>query len=140
MHDNDPANTLPGSGNLSALDATSPDYGHPAQEKIEKPRLPKHILVVEDDASLADLEADVLAASGYTVTIASSGELAVVAFQQAIPDLIVLDLELAGTMTGWDVLRKDYNEQERLIALAEHRRFEFIRWLVDTGKLTDQIA
>jgi len=104
MRDNDPANTLPGSGNLSALDATSPDYGHPAQEKIEKPRLPKHILVVEDDASLAGLEADVLTASGYTVTIASSGELAVVAFQQAIPDLIVLDLELAGTMTGWDVL------------------------------------
>jgi hypothetical protein len=37
-------------------------------------------------------------------------------------------------------LRKDYNEQERLIALAEHRRFEFVRWLVNTGKLTDQIA
>jgi len=37
-------------------------------------------------------------------------------------------------------LRKHYNEQERLQALAEHRRFEFIRWLVSTGKLTDQIA
>lgn len=104
MRDNDSANTSPGSGNLSALDATSPDYGHPAREKNEKPRLPKHILVVEDDASLADLEADVLTASGYAVTIASSGELAILAFQQAIPDLIVLDLELSGTMTGWDVL------------------------------------
>jgi len=104
MRDNGPANILPGSGNLSALDATSLDYGHPVQEKIEKPRLPKHILVVEDDTSLAGLEADVLSASGYTVTIANSGELAVSAFQQAIPDLIVLDLELSGTMTGWDVL------------------------------------
>lgn len=37
-------------------------------------------------------------------------------------------------------LRKDYNEQERRQALADHRRMEFVRWLVSTGKLTDQIA
>ncbi len=37
-------------------------------------------------------------------------------------------------------LRKHYYEQKRLQKLAEHRRFEFIRWLVSTGKLTDQTA
>lgn len=37
-------------------------------------------------------------------------------------------------------LRRDYHERERHLAVAEHRRFEFIRWLVATGKLTDQIA
>ena len=37
-------------------------------------------------------------------------------------------------------LRRDYNERERLQALAEHRRLEFVRWLVAIGKLTDQIA
>jgi hypothetical protein len=37
-------------------------------------------------------------------------------------------------------LRRDYNERERLQAIAEHRRLEFIRWLVIIGKLTDQIA
>jgi hypothetical protein len=37
-------------------------------------------------------------------------------------------------------LRKDYNERERLQAIAEHRRLEFVRWLVSIGKLTDQIA
>lgn len=37
-------------------------------------------------------------------------------------------------------LRQDHNERERLEALAEYRRFEFIRWLVRIGKLTDQIA
>lgn len=37
-------------------------------------------------------------------------------------------------------LRMDYNERERRQALADHRRLEFIRWLVATGKLTDQIA
>jgi hypothetical protein len=37
-------------------------------------------------------------------------------------------------------LRRDYNERERLQAIAEHRRLEFVRWLVAIGKLTDQIA
>ena len=37
-------------------------------------------------------------------------------------------------------LRKDYNERERLQAIAEHRRLEFVRWLVIIGMLTDQIA
>ena len=37
-------------------------------------------------------------------------------------------------------LRRDYNEKEGRQALTEHRRFEFARWLVLTGKLTEQIA
>ena len=37
-------------------------------------------------------------------------------------------------------LRRDHHEKERLLALAEHRRWEFVRWLVMIGKLTDQIA
>ncbi len=37
-------------------------------------------------------------------------------------------------------LRKDYTERERLRIMAEHRRLEFVRWLVSIGKITDQIA
>jgi hypothetical protein len=37
-------------------------------------------------------------------------------------------------------LRQEHDERERLQALAEHRRLEFVRWLVTTGKLSDQIA
>lgn len=37
-------------------------------------------------------------------------------------------------------LRKEHNERERQEALADHRRLEFVRWLVSTGKLSDQIA
>ena len=37
-------------------------------------------------------------------------------------------------------LRRDHHEKERLLALAEHRRLEFVRWLVLNGKLTEQIA
>ncbi len=37
-------------------------------------------------------------------------------------------------------LRRVHRERMKLMELEEHRRLEFIRWLVDTGKLTDQIA
>ncbi|HET9920423.1 MAG TPA: hypothetical protein VFQ30_11315 [Ktedonobacteraceae bacterium] len=37
-------------------------------------------------------------------------------------------------------LRRNYYEELRQQAAMELRRFEFIRWLVDTGKITDHIA
>jgi hypothetical protein len=37
-------------------------------------------------------------------------------------------------------LRREHYEREKLQALIENRRMEFIRWLVHTGKLTEQIA
>jgi hypothetical protein len=43
-------------------------------------------------------------------------------------------------VTSLSQLRRDYSERERRLAQADHRRLEFIRWLVNTGKITDQIA
>ncbi len=37
-------------------------------------------------------------------------------------------------------LRRMHRERVRLLELEHHRRLEFVRWLVDTGKLSDQIA
>ncbi len=37
-------------------------------------------------------------------------------------------------------LRREYAERQRLIAVAHRRRLEFARWLVTTGKITDQVA
>jgi hypothetical protein len=37
-------------------------------------------------------------------------------------------------------LRKQYAEKEKIQEMANHRRLEFVRWLVSTGKLTDQLA
>lgn len=37
-------------------------------------------------------------------------------------------------------LRKEHHERERLRILAESRRLEFVRWLYNTGKLTEQVA
>jgi hypothetical protein len=45
-----------------------------------------------------------------------------------------------GEMNRLSHLRRVHREKIKLMELEEHRRWEFIRWLVDTGKLTDQIA
>ncbi len=74
-------------------------------EQQEKPEISHRILVVEDDISLAHLEAHFLAAHNFTVVIASNGEGAVTALDDFTPDLVVLDLELAGSLSGWDVLQ-----------------------------------
>jgi DNA-binding response OmpR family regulator len=64
-----------------------------------------HILVVEDDTTLASLEAGILTAHGYAVAAVHSGELAIATLRHSIPDLVVLDLELTGNVQGWDVLQ-----------------------------------
>jgi hypothetical protein len=45
-----------------------------------------------------------------------------------------------GEMQRLSKLRQDYTEREKRRAAADHRRLEFIRWLVTTGKLSEQIA
>jgi CheY-like chemotaxis protein len=63
-----------------------------------------HILLVEDDLALATLEAGFLTARGFHVVTVHSGEQALQTLNQTLPDLVVLDLELTGTITGHDVL------------------------------------
>ncbi len=45
-----------------------------------------------------------------------------------------------GEMRRLSQLRREHYEREKLLELEEHRRLEFVRWLVHTGKLTEQIA
>ncbi len=109
MPDRDAArNSLPG-GAFSTLNETTSSgrFGvvSAPYERAERSGILRKILLVEDDTSLARLEAGILATHGYTVLIAASGEMAISAIHQAIPDLVLLDLDLSGGMTGWDVFR-----------------------------------
>lgn len=45
-----------------------------------------------------------------------------------------------GEMKRLSQLRRVHRERLKLKEVEEHRRLEFIRWLVNTGKLTDQVA
>ncbi|MGH2506489.1 MAG: response regulator [Ktedonobacteraceae bacterium] len=73
------------------------------QDEIKASR--GHILLVEDDTSLARLESGILTAHGYMVTRVESGELALNALHETVPNLVLLDLDLPGAVNGWDVLR-----------------------------------
>jgi DNA-binding response OmpR family regulator len=79
-------------------------------EKLQESRatrepLQPHILVMEDDASVARGLEIVLSEEGYDVNLAGTGELALEAFKQKRYDLLVADLKLPG-IDGMDVIKK----------------------------------
>ena len=61
------------------------------------------IVIVEDDKFLGGLVSKKLAEEGCVIRQVENGELAQIAFESDIPDLIFLDLLLPG-MSGFDVL------------------------------------
>ncbi|MDR5709269.1 MAG: response regulator transcription factor [Armatimonadota bacterium] len=62
------------------------------------------ILVVEDEPEIARLLRSYLEREGYAVVLARDGEAALRAFEDASPDLVVLDLMLP-RLDGWQVMR-----------------------------------
>ncbi len=69
------------------------------------------ILVVDDAPSALKLMASLLVAEGYAVRPADSGEMALAAIDAALPELILLDVRMAG-MDGYEVCRR-LKAQER---------------------------
>jgi DNA-binding response OmpR family regulator len=63
------------------------------------------ILIIEDDADIAEIERDYLDADGYQVAIAADGVSGLNAALAGDYDLILLDLMLPG-MSGFEVCRK----------------------------------
>jgi CheY-like chemotaxis protein len=118
MHDNRAANASSDSGEKNALECSpaanrtlppcfsdSIQAAQAADQYYGGPPQKQTILVVEDEPTLATLEADILTAHGYIVDFVHSGEQAIMRFRHAMPDLVVLDLELLGDIHGWDVLQ-----------------------------------
>lgn len=63
------------------------------------------ILIVEDNALNLELATDLLAAAGYSVRQARTGEEGLRLALEEPPDLILMDLRLPG-MDGYDALRR----------------------------------
>src|SRR6266568_4989226 len=63
------------------------------------------VLVVDDDAALAEMLGIALRGEGSEPTFVSDGHRAMVAFHESRPDLVLLDLMLPG-MDGIDVCRQ----------------------------------
>lgn len=65
----------------------------------------KHILIIEDDANIAELIRLYLEKDGFDVTIASDGKQGVDTFFEISPTLVLLDIMLP-EIDGWDVCRE----------------------------------
>lgn len=63
-----------------------------------------NVLIVDDDADVAELVRTVLSIAGHEVTVAGDGERGIAAASAAHPDVIVLDWMMPG-MTGIEVCR-----------------------------------
>ena len=68
------------------------------------------VLVVDDDAEIANTMAEVLSFEGYSVAIARDGIDALTRIPQFDPDVILLDLMMP-RMTGFEVLERLREEQ-----------------------------
>ena len=70
-------------------------------EEITQP----HIMLVEDDMSLAEWFSDYLTEHGYMVTLVNRGDAAIELIREDQPDLVVLDIMLP-VKDGFDVCRE----------------------------------
>ncbi|MEZ5346721.1 MAG: response regulator [Pyrinomonadaceae bacterium] len=64
------------------------------------------ILIVDDEASIISLMTDMLEDEPIEITSATTGYEALIKAQTANPDLIFLDLKLAGQINGLQVLQR----------------------------------
>lgn len=67
--------------------------------------MPERILVVDDSKLVTDIVKMRLEMYGYTVRLAHSGEDALHAIAQEVPDLLVLDVQMPG-IDGYEVCRR----------------------------------
>lgn len=71
----------------------------------------KKILVIEDEANIAELLRLYLEKEGYETAVAGDGGAGVAAFEKEQPDLVLLDIMLP-VMDGWQVLREIRNKSK----------------------------
>ncbi len=69
------------------------------------------LLLVEDDAAIADVLSDALRDAGHSLRLATTGAGALEALHRELPDLILLDLMLPD-MDGWTFLRRREREYD----------------------------
>jgi two-component system OmpR family response regulator len=62
------------------------------------------VLVIDDEADVRDLVADVLASRGYEITVAAGGREGLACFEAATYDVVLTDVGMPD-LDGWEVAR-----------------------------------
>lgn len=83
------------------------------------------ILVAEDEANIREALADLLESEGYAVRTAADGAVALAAYAQKRPDLLLLDVNMP-KMNGFDVCREIRRTDARLPIVMLTARVEEI--------------
>jgi two-component system, cell cycle response regulator DivK len=82
------------------------------------------ILIVEDEEDIRDLLRMTLEMDGHSIEEATSGEEGIALALKCAPDLILMDLSLAGTVNGLEATRRlradELFEGTPIIALTAH--------------------
>ena len=74
------------------------------------------LLIVEDEALIAEETADRLTRMGYQVLgIADTGPGAIAMAQELVPDLVFMDIRLKGAMSGIEAAEQIYQHNLRLL-------------------------
>src|SRR4051794_22460355 len=63
----------------------------------------RHVLIVDDDAPVRDLETAIIESAGYSTEAAEDGAVAIEHLRRRRPDLVLLDLVMPN-VDGWGVL------------------------------------
>ncbi|MZP30128.1 response regulator [Heliobacterium undosum] len=90
----------------------------------------KHILIIEDDIHIAELERDYLRLNGYTVDIVPDGALGLKRALSGIYDVVLVDLMLPGK-DGYEIVREIRKSMEIpvIILSAKTEDIDIIRGL-----------
>lgn len=112
---------------------------------VESPRPGARVLVVEDQVLIAlSLAADLSALGCSVVGRAASGEHAVDLARQTAPDIVVMDVHLAGAIDGVEAARRILRECETCIVFItayadgpDRKRMEALQPVAVLGKPYD---
>lgn len=83
----------------------------------------KRILVIEDNPANLTLTVDILERAGYSLLTAMDAESGMAIAREALPDLILMDIQLPGTdgLTATKILKNDpLTQHVPIIALTAH--------------------
>jgi signal transduction histidine kinase/CheY-like chemotaxis protein len=97
------ASSVPGSGSMISVLLPKSDKLAPYRASTTPQQLPPHlsVLVVDDEASVAQAVAGMIEAIGYTVTVASNASAGLEQLAQRQQDILITDVTMPG-MSGLD--------------------------------------